>query len=55
MDGLALKDARLLSSWTQNDAAQKLGVTEAYLSMVERGNRPASPELASRALEVVVL
>jgi transcriptional regulator with XRE-family HTH domain len=35
-----------------NDAAQKLGVTQAYLSMVERGVRPVSTELASRAIDV---
>ena len=52
MNGLELRDARLASSWTQNDAAQKLGVTQAYLSMVERGVRPVSTELASRAMDV---
>jgi transcriptional regulator with XRE-family HTH domain len=52
MDGSLLKDARLRSSWTQHDAAQRLGVTQAYLSMVERGTRPVSNELASKAMEV---
>lgn len=52
MDGTLLKDSRLRSSLTQNDAAQKLGVTQAYLSMVERGTRPVSTELAARAVEV---
>lgn len=52
MDGTLLRDARLRSSWTQHDAAQKLGVTQPYLSMVERGTRPVSNELASRAMDV---
>jgi transcriptional regulator with XRE-family HTH domain len=52
MDGTELKHARLASTWTQHEAAQKLGVTQAYLSMVERGTRPVSSELASRAMDV---
>lgn len=52
MNGVELRDARLASSWTQNEAAGKLGVTQAYLSMVERGARPVSAELAGRAVRV---
>lgn len=47
-----LKSARKASSWTQAQAASRLGVTQAYLSMVERGERAVSSELASRAVEV---
>jgi transcriptional regulator with XRE-family HTH domain len=52
MTGAELKSARKESSWTQNDAARRLGVTQAYLSMVERGERAVSPQLASRATNV---
>jgi transcriptional regulator with XRE-family HTH domain len=52
VNGTHLKEARLSASCTQQEAAQKLGVTQAYLSMVERGNRPVSTELASRAAEL---
>jgi transcriptional regulator with XRE-family HTH domain len=52
MNGMELRDVRLASSWTQTDAALKLGVTQAYLSMVERGARPVSRELAARATRV---
>jgi transcriptional regulator with XRE-family HTH domain len=52
MDGTQLRDARLQSAWTQHDMAVRLGVTQAYLSMVERGARPVSPELALRVAEV---
>jgi transcriptional regulator with XRE-family HTH domain len=34
------------------EAAQRLGVTQAYLSMVERGERPVSDELGVSALKV---
>jgi transcriptional regulator with XRE-family HTH domain len=53
MTGDQLKAARLASSWTQNDAAAKLGVTQAYLSMVERGTRTVSTELAARVVAVL--
>lgn len=52
MTGEELKNARKESSWTQAQAAARLGVTQAYLSMVERGERAVSSELASRAVDV---
>jgi transcriptional regulator with XRE-family HTH domain len=52
MTGGELKNARKASAWTQAEAAARLGVTQAYLSMVERGERAVSSELASKALEV---
>jgi transcriptional regulator with XRE-family HTH domain len=55
MTGQDMKAARMASSWTQNDAAEKLGVTQAYLSMVERGTRPVSAELASKAVRILKL
>ena len=53
MTGAELKSARKASSWTQAQAAVRLGVTQAYLSMVERGDRAVSSELASRTIEVL--
>jgi transcriptional regulator with XRE-family HTH domain len=53
MTGAELKSARKASSWTQAQAALRLGVTQAYLSMVERGERAVSSELASRTVEVL--
>jgi len=52
MTGAELKSVRKASSWTQARAADRLGVTQAYLSMVERGARAVSSELASRVVEV---
>jgi len=53
LTGYELKAARLASARTQDDAAEKLGVTQAYLSMVESGTRVASTELAARAVAVL--
>jgi transcriptional regulator with XRE-family HTH domain len=39
MDGKALREARKTKNWTQTDAAKVLGVTQAYLSMIESGSR----------------
>jgi transcriptional regulator with XRE-family HTH domain len=50
--GDELKNARKASAWTQVQAAARLGVTQAYLSMVERGERAVSSELATKAVEV---
>ena len=55
MTGEELKSARTASRWTQAEAADRLGVTQAYLSMVERGSRPVSSELASTVVRVLPL
>jgi len=34
-----LREARRKKGWTQVETAEKLGVTQAYLSMLERGRR----------------
>jgi len=52
MTGQDLRAARMASSWTQNDAAEKLGVTQAYLSMLERGTRAVSSDVAAKAIDV---
>jgi transcriptional regulator with XRE-family HTH domain len=49
MTGTDLKTARSSAGWTQRQAAQHLGVTQAYLSMLEREQRPVTPALAQRA------
>jgi transcriptional regulator with XRE-family HTH domain len=50
MDGMELRTARLEKAWTQEEAAAKLAVTQAYLSMLERGKRAVPPGLARRAV-----
>jgi len=45
-----LKQARLRRGYTQQQAATRLGVTQAYFSMLERGGRKPSPELARKLM-----
>jgi len=52
LTGTELKSARENAQWTQQQAASGLGLTQAYLSMVEGGLRPVSNRLASRVLKV---
>ncbi len=50
-----LDSARRAHGWTQKRAARQLGVTQAYLSMLERGRRIPPPELVRRLVEVYSL
>ncbi len=52
MTGTDVKNARLQAGWTQMAAARKLGVTQAYLSMVENGSRAVSDALSRKSLRV---
>lgn len=52
MTGEALKTGREHANLTQQEAASKLGLTQAYLSMLERGRRPVTMELAVQAMKV---
>lgn len=47
-----LKSARLAKGWSQVQAATRLGVSQAYLAMLESGRRRLTPELARRAMKV---
>src|SRR5260370_35203186 len=53
MNGEELREARLREGWTQQEAARRLGVTQAYLSMVERGYRVLPSSLARKAVEAL--
>ena len=55
MDGTMLRDARLRKKWTQQEAAQALGVTQAYLSMLEKGRRAVSDRLVRKAQKMLQL
>jgi transcriptional regulator with XRE-family HTH domain len=52
MTGLDLKNGRQKANCTQAEAASKLGLTQAYLSMVERGRRTVTSGLAAKAMEL---
>ena len=50
-----LRDARLRKKWTQHEAAEALGVTQAYLSMLEKGHRAVSDRLVRKAQKMLKL
>ena len=43
-----LKEARLNKGWRQTSAAARLGVSQAYLNMLENGKRPLTPRLTRK-------
>lgn len=49
MNGYDLRAARLAKGWNQVEAAGRLGVSQPYLTMLERGQRRLTPGLALRA------
>jgi transcriptional regulator with XRE-family HTH domain len=55
MQGTALKNARLKKGWTQQESALALGVTQAYLSMLEKGRRYVPDRLVLKAQKVLSL
>lgn len=55
MSGSELKEARTKRNWTQVQAAVALDITQAYLSMIEKGRRPLSKSLLRKAHRVLNL
>lgn len=53
MTGHLLKSARHKQRLTQHEAAAKLGVSQPYMALLERGKRPVTPSLARRAVHVL--
>jgi transcriptional regulator with XRE-family HTH domain len=53
MNGHELKEARLRRGLTQQETAEELGVTQAYLSMLEHGRRVLPYRLARKLAEVL--
>lgn len=47
-----LKQKRLTRGWKQGEAAERLGVTQAYLSMLESGKRKPSLDLARKLMRL---
>lgn len=50
MTGQDLREARKRRSWTQEQAAEHLGVSQAYVSMLERDRRPLPSHLVKSVL-----
>lgn len=53
MDGQELKEARGRKGWTQEDTAARLGVTQAYFSMLENGRRVLPDSLVRKVVETL--
>ena len=53
MTGHELRENRLAKGWTQAHAARRLGVTQAYLCMLERGRRSPSRSLVNRVVKAL--
>jgi len=52
MTGQHLREARKLKGWNQQQAARRLGVSQTYLSLLEKGHRRAPEKLAAKAVRV---
>ena len=52
MEARAFKEARLHKGWKQEEAAGRLGVTQAYLNLLENGKRRLTPRVVRRAVSV---
>lgn len=50
-----LRPARQATGLTQQQAAERLGVSQAYLAMLEHGQRPVTARLASKIVRVYAL
>ena len=55
MTGQELRLARKQRHWTQMKTAERLGVSQPYLALLENGKREAGPKLTRRAVNVLKL
>jgi transcriptional regulator with XRE-family HTH domain len=55
MTGADLRASRERAGWTQAELAVRLGVTQAYVSLLESGGRPVPPRLARRLATLLAL
>jgi transcriptional regulator with XRE-family HTH domain len=47
-----LRTERINRGWSQNEAARRLGVSQPYVVMLEKGKRPLTPALARKLMTV---
>jgi len=52
MTGQRLRESRKLKGWNQQEAALRLGVSQTYLSLLEKGKRRVPEKLAVEAVRV---
>jgi len=55
MGGETFRAARKQSGWTQAEAAARLGVSQTYVALLEKGRRRVPPKLARKAVRLFKL
>lgn len=55
MNAQDLKNARMQRGWTQVETAERLGVSQPYVALLEEGKRPLGPKLATKAVRALKL
>lgn len=55
MSGEALRKARQERGWTQAEAGARLGVSQTYVALLEKGRRPVPEKLVRKAVRVLKL
>jgi transcriptional regulator with XRE-family HTH domain len=55
MTGSELRQGRRTKKWTQGELAEKLGVSQAYVSLLEKKRRPVPESLARKAVSLLDL
>jgi|SRR6187399_662060 len=55
MTGTDIRTARERRGWQQEEFARKLGVSQGYVSLLERGRRPVSKRLAAKLVSLLSL
>src|SRR5687767_13416102 len=55
MSGAELRDARVTRKWNQSDLAQRLGVSQAYVSLLESSRRPIPNRLVRKLVSALGL
>ena len=55
MSGEALRKVRKQRGWTQAEAGARLGVSQAYVALLEKGHRPVPADLARKAVRAFKL
>ena len=53
MTGREFKLAREARGWKQNDVAERLGVSQTYVALLEHGKRSFTPRLTRRAVSLL--
>ena len=55
MTSSELRQGRRTKKWTQGELAEKLGVSQAYVSLLEKNRRPVPESLARKAVSLLDL